>query len=57
VVSPLASAYTHLDGTQTIANTIVIFPDASATAAINQARAAGKVANGQRQRAALGTGG
>jgi hypothetical protein len=54
------AVYTHRDGSRQITSTILVLPDAqAATAALDGARAelGGKVANGQTQPAAVGSGG
>jgi hypothetical protein len=54
------AVYTHRDGSRQITSTILVLPDAqAATAALDgeRAEAAGKVANGKSQPAAVGAGG
>ncbi|MDT7765708.1 MAG: hypothetical protein QOC63_5128 [Mycobacterium sp.] len=54
------TVYSHRDGSRQITSTILVLPDAqAATAALDGARAelAGRVANGQTQPAAVGSGG
>jgi hypothetical protein len=53
----VTAVYTHRGGDRQITNTILVLPDAQAATAAVGGAAVGKVANGQTQPAAVGTGG
>jgi len=53
----VSTVYTHRGGDRQITSTILILPDAQSAAAAVGAEAAGKVAGGQTQTAAVGSGG
>ncbi len=53
----VTAVYTHRGGERQITNTILVLPDAQAATAAVGGAAVGKVANGQTQPAAVGSGG